>query len=64
MSTVTELFTDSAEIPFRFWRCEDAIEHVATNMIKPQVLPTCAAAAEAHRAARREMPGTLQAATV
>ena len=42
----------------------DAIEHIVTNSIKPQVLATCAAAAEAHRAARREMLETLQAATV
>ena len=42
----------------------DVIEHIVTNIIKPQVLTTCAAAAEAHRAARREMLETLQAATV
>ena len=41
-----------------------AIEHIATNIIKPQVLTTCAEAAEAHRAARREKLETLQAATV
>ena len=41
-----------------------AIEHTGTNIIKPQVLATCAAAAEAHRATRRELFGTLQAATV
>ena len=42
----------------------DVIEHIVTNIIKPQVLTRCAAAAEAHHAARREMLETLQAATV
>ena len=42
----------------------DVIEHIATNIIKPQVLTKCAAAAEAHHAARRGMLEALQAATV
>ena len=42
----------------------DVIEHIATNIIKPQVLTECAAAAEAHRAARREMLEALQTAAV
>ena len=42
----------------------DAIEHIVTNIIKPQVLTECAAAAEAHHVARREMLEALQTATV
>ena len=42
----------------------DVIEHIVTNIIKPQVLAKCAAAAEAHQAARSEMLEALQAATM
>ena len=42
----------------------DVIEHIVTNIIKPQVLTECTAAAEAHRAARREMLEALQTAAV